>query len=142
MSLMWEVGEIINVVRFVVHVGDTRSIACLFWSVENLVGSSVRTLVMSTWEPWSGGGGGTTNRVASQLGCGNPEGQSGRVRKYNQQGYGSPGQSDVGKVINMTKVNKWCKDNKMAINCDKTKVMLITTYQKEAKLDSTQCHMG
>ncbi len=25
----------------------------------------------------------------------------------------------------------------MAINCDKTKVMLITTYQKEAKLDST-----
>ncbi len=37
----------------------------------------------------------------------------------------------------MAKVNKWCKYNKMAINCDKTKVMLITTYQKEAKLDST-----
>ncbi len=37
----------------------------------------------------------------------------------------------------MAKVNKWCRDNKMAINCDKTKVMLITTYQKEAKLDST-----
>ncbi len=42
----------------------------------------------------------------------------------------------------MAKVNKWCKDNKMDINCDKTKIMLITTYQKEAKLDSTQCHMG
>ncbi len=37
----------------------------------------------------------------------------------------------------MAKVNKWCKDNKMAINCDKTKVMLITTFQKKAKLDST-----
>ncbi len=37
----------------------------------------------------------------------------------------------------MAKVNKLCKDNKMAINCDKTKVMLITTYQKEAMLDST-----
>ncbi len=37
----------------------------------------------------------------------------------------------------MAKVNKWCKDNKIAINCDKTKVMLITTYKKEAKLDST-----
>ncbi len=37
----------------------------------------------------------------------------------------------------MAKVTKWCKDNKMAINCDTTKVMLITTYQKEAKLDST-----
>ncbi len=37
----------------------------------------------------------------------------------------------------MAKVNKLCKHNKMAINCDKTKVMLITTYQKEAKLDST-----
>ncbi len=36
----------------------------------------------------------------------------------------------------MANVNKWCKDNKMAINCDKTKAMLITTYQKEAKLDS------
>ncbi len=38
---------------------------------------------------------------------------------------------------NMAKVNKWCKDNKMAINCDKTKAMLITIYEKEAKLDST-----
>ncbi len=37
----------------------------------------------------------------------------------------------------MAKVNQWCKDNKMAINCDKTMVMLVTTYQKEAKLDST-----
>ncbi len=37
----------------------------------------------------------------------------------------------------MTKVNKWFKDNKMAITCDKTKVMLIKTYQKEVKLDST-----
>ncbi len=37
----------------------------------------------------------------------------------------------------MAKLNKWCKDIKMAINCDKTKVMLITTYQKEAKLDNT-----
>ncbi len=37
----------------------------------------------------------------------------------------------------MAKVSKWCKDNKMAINCHKTKVMLITTYQKEAKLEST-----
>ncbi len=37
----------------------------------------------------------------------------------------------------MAKVNNWCKDNKMSINCDKTKEMLITTYQKDAKLDST-----
>ncbi len=29
----------------------------------------------------------------------------------------------------IAKVNKWCKDNKIAINCDKNKVMLITTYQ-------------
>ncbi len=40
----------------------------------------------------------------------------------------------------MAKVNKWCKYNRMAIDCDKTKVMLITTYQKESKLDST--HIG
>ncbi len=40
----------------------------------------------------------------------------------------------------MAKVNKWCKDNKMAINCAKTQVMLVTTYQKEAKLDSTHVH--
>ncbi len=39
--------------------------------------------------------------------------------------------------LDMTKVNKWCKDYKMALNCDKAKVMLIITYQKEAKLDST-----
>ncbi len=38
----------------------------------------------------------------------------------------------------MDKVSSnWCKNNKLAINCDKTKVMLITTYQKEDKLDST-----
>ncbi len=37
----------------------------------------------------------------------------------------------------MAKVNNWCKDNKMAINCDKTKVMLLITFQKEGKLDST-----
>ncbi len=37
----------------------------------------------------------------------------------------------------MAKVNTWCKDNKIAINCDKTNVILITTYQIEAKLDST-----
>ncbi len=38
---------------------------------------------------------------------------------------------------NMAMVNKWCKDNQMAINCDKTKAMFIITHQKEAKLDST-----
>ncbi len=32
----------------------------------------------------------------------------------------------------MATVNKWCEDNKMAINCDKTKVMLITTYKKKS----------
>ncbi len=37
----------------------------------------------------------------------------------------------------MAKVNKSCKDNKMAINCNTTKVMLVTTYQQETKLDST-----
>ncbi len=37
----------------------------------------------------------------------------------------------------MAKVNKCCKDNIMAINCDTTKVMLVTTYQKGTKLDST-----
>ncbi len=46
------------------------------------------------------------------------------------------GRLEVKLNSDMAKVNKWCKDNKMAINCDKTKVMLITTYQKEAKLDS------
>ncbi len=45
--------------------------------------------------------------------------------------------SEVKLNSDMVKVNTWCKHNKMAINCDKTKVMLITTYQKEAKLDST-----
>ncbi len=44
---------------------------------------------------------------------------------------------DVKLNSDMAKVNKWCKDNKIAINYDKTKVMLITTYKKEAKLDST-----
>ncbi len=39
----------------------------------------------------------------------------------------------------MAKGNKLCKDNKMAINCDKTKVMLVTTYQKEAKLGNYTC---
>ncbi len=28
----------------------------------------------------------------------------------------------------MAKVNKWYKDNKIAINCDTIKVMLVTTY--------------
>ena len=31
-------------------------------------------------------------------------------------------------------VNDWCNDNHMVGNSDKTKAMLITTYQKEAKL--------
>ena len=34
----------------------------------------------------------------------------------------------------MVCVNKGCHDNQMAANGDKTKVMLVTTYQKEAKL--------
>ncbi len=37
----------------------------------------------------------------------------------------------------IARAKKWCKDNKRATNCDKTKVMLITTYQNETKLDST-----
>ncbi len=32
--------------------------------------------------------------------------------------------SDLGNIVN------WCDGNKMAINYDKTKVMLLTTYQK------------
>ncbi len=31
----------------------------------------------------------------------------------------------------MANVNKWCKCNKMAIICDQSKLMLITTYQKD-----------
>jgi hypothetical protein len=34
----------------------------------------------------------------------------------------------------MSHINDWCHDNQMAANTDKTKAMMITTYQKEAKL--------
>ncbi len=37
----------------------------------------------------------------------------------------------------MKTVDTWCESNRMATNCDKTKVILITTYQKETKLDYT-----
>jgi ribonuclease P/MRP protein subunit RPP40 len=34
-------------------------------------------------------------------------------------------------------VQQWCQTNKMAINADKTKVMLVTTHQKQTKLPSS-----
>ncbi len=34
----------------------------------------------------------------------------------------------------LTNVQQWCQITKMAANSDKTKVMLVTTYQKEAKI--------
>ncbi len=37
----------------------------------------------------------------------------------------------------LTNVQQWCQINKVAVNADKTKVMLVTTYQKEAKLSSS-----
>ncbi len=37
----------------------------------------------------------------------------------------------------MEQVDTWGESNRMATNCDKSKVMLITTYQKETKLDCT-----
>ncbi len=37
----------------------------------------------------------------------------------------------------LTNVQQWCQINKMVINADKTKVMLRTKYQKEAKLSSS-----
>ncbi len=37
----------------------------------------------------------------------------------------------------LTNVQLWCQINKMAVNANKTKVMLVTTYQKEAKLPSS-----
>ena len=38
----------------------------------------------------------------------------------------------------MFQIQKWCQNNKMVVNIDKTKVMLITTHQKESKLQKTQ----
>ncbi len=37
----------------------------------------------------------------------------------------------------LNNVQQWYPINKMAVNADKTKVMLVTTYQKEAKLSSS-----
>ncbi len=31
-----------------------------------------------------------------------------------------------------TNVHQWCQINKMTVNANKTKVMLVTTYQREA----------
>ncbi len=41
----------------------------------------------------------------------------------------------------MANVNKLYSDKKMSINCDKTKEMLIKTYQKEAKLETTHLNV-
>ncbi len=40
----------------------------------------------------------------------------------------------------MAKVNKWCKDFKMAINCDKTKVNNISK-KSQARQYTCKCHM-
>ncbi len=46
---------------------------------------------------------------------------------------------DIENTLNpdMEKVDTWCESNRMATNCDRTKVMLTTTYQKETNLDCT-----
>ncbi len=39
--------------------------------------------------------------------------------------------------VDLTNVQQWCQVNKMALNAYKTKIMLVTNYQKEAKLSSS-----
>lgn len=41
----------------------------------------------------------------------------------------------------MAKVDKWCDDNKMVPNTDKTKALLVTTYQRYHKLDVKQLNV-
>ena len=42
----------------------------------------------------------------------------------------------------LTNVQNWCQINRMAVNADKTKVMLITTYQKETKLPTSEINVS
>ena len=38
-------------------------------------------------------------------------------------------------------VHKWCSQNKMVINSEKTKAMLLTTAQKRSRLTPSQCQL-
>ena len=38
----------------------------------------------------------------------------------------------------MINVNNWCQNNNMIINKEKTKTMLLTTYQKASRLPTNQ----
>ncbi len=38
--------------------------------------------------------------------------------------------------IDLKNVQIWCPKNRMAVNAEKTKVMLVTTYQRETKLQT------
>ncbi len=40
--------------------------------------------------------------------------------------------------VDMKRIENWCEDNRMVINTDKTKSMLITTYQRFNKLPVTE----
>ncbi len=42
----------------------------------------------------------------------------------------------------MKKVDTWCESNRIATNCYKTNVMLITIYQKETKLHRYKGHLS
>ncbi len=41
----------------------------------------------------------------------------------------------------MVSVKKWCHDNQMTTHGDKTKVILVTIYQKEAKHPNKELHI-
>ena len=39
-------------------------------------------------------------------------------------------------------VHKWCQENRMAVNAEKTKVMLVTTYQKKTRLETNELRVS
>ncbi len=44
--------------------------------------------------------------------------------------------------VDLKHVQEWCQINRMAVNAEKTKVMLITTYQKETRLQSSNINVN
>ncbi len=44
---------------------------------------------------------------------------------------------DTKLYADLINVQQWCLSNKIAVNANKTKVMLVTSYQKEDKLSSS-----
>ncbi len=41
-------------------------------------------------------------------------------------------------AILLKNVQIWCQKNRMVVNAEKTKVMLVTTYQRETKLQTSE----